>query len=323
MMNPITKLRNWIRGTKGEEPTPLIVDESHRSYLWTLFLLIWPIPGFFVLLTWNPLEGQAAEWVGQDWVLYLIFMFMAEFPYPLYRVTKDQVHAKTDLVTYPLDRTTMADSGKKGTMTVGLSKKKEVTADNPASHMITLILGQRGGYRELLIKGDPTDGIIGYPEGTLLDFGHTKVINAHLHRMLIGDVPEPFQSAIKNKLPMKDYHFIDLGFEPIWLTIRPEDTGEMITAMEDTWNILDKIQADLNGKENGDYKDDFEKAQDNMAFLKKTLMNTEAGKPKFNAFWLLKEQQREIDDLKSQKKEGWFEKRAEDRRTEQPPRDET
>ena len=323
MMNPIRKLRNWYRGTQGEEPTPLIVDEAHRSYLLTLFFLIWPILGFFVLLAWNPLEGQAAEWVGQDWVLYLIFMFLAEFVYPIYRVTKDQVYAKTDQVTYPLDRTTIADSKIRGTITVGLNKKKEVTADNPASFMITEVLRQRGGFKELLIKGDPDDGIIAHPEGTLLDLGHTKVINAHLHRMLIADVPEPFQSAIKNKLPMKDHHFVDIGFEPIWLTVKPEDTGPMITVMDENYNILNKLDKALNDSNNGDFKKDFEKALDNMKFLKKTLLNTEAGKPEFNAFWLLKEQQREIKSLKAQKKEGWFEKRAEEGRREPPREPET
>lgn len=323
MINPIPKLRNYLKGTKGEEPTPLIVDESHRSYLWTMFLLIWPIPGFFILLVWNPLEGQAADWIGQDWVLYLILMFGAEFPYPLYRVTKDQVYAKTDQVTYTLDRTTMADSKVKGTMTVGLNKKKEVTAENPASFMITLNLGQRGGFRELLIKGDPADGMIAYPEGTLLDLGHTKFINAHLHRMLISDVPEPFQSAIKNKQPMKDHHFVDIGFEPIWLTVKPEDTGQMITAMDDTWNILNTIETKVNGTKDVNYKNDFEKAKDNMIFLKKTLMNTEAGKPEFSAFWLLKEQQREIKKLKAEKKEDWFQKQAEKRGGEVPREPET
>lgn len=311
MMNPIKKAwQNW-RGIKGEEPTPLIVAESRRSYLWLIFLLTWHIIGLAILIAWNPFKGQAAEWVGADWVLYLIFMYMAAIPYPIYRVLKDTIYTKTEQVTYQLDRTTMADSGIKGTMTVGLNKEKKVTAENPASFMITLNLYQRGGFRELLIKGDPEDGFIGCPEGDMIDIGHTIYNKTHLHRYLVGDVPEPFQSAIKNQTMAKDHHFIDLGFEPMFLLIKPEDTGPVIASMDETWNILNKVGAKLNG---GHFKKDFEKVIDNMEFIKKVLQNTEAGKPKFNAHYLIKEQQREITSLKAQKKEHWFQERAEDRK---------
>ena len=313
MINPLRKAwQNW-RGTKGEEPTPLIVSESRQSYLWIIFLITWTILGFFILVIWNPLEGQAAEWVGDEWVLYLILMFGATFPYPLYRVTKDTIYTKTDQATYQLDRTTMADCGVKGTMTVGLNKEKKVTAENPASSMITLNIYQRGGFREFGIKGDPEDGFIACPEGDMVDLGHTKLFKTHLHRYLIEDVPEPFQSEIKNKTLARDHHFVDLGFEPMFLLVKPEDTGPVIASMDETWNILTTIEKKLNG---GDFGTAFEKAKDNMKFIKKILQNTEAGKPKFNAHYLIKEQQREIKKLKAEKKEDWFQKRAEDRKNE-------
>jgi hypothetical protein len=160
-----------------------------------------------------------------------------------------------------------------------------------------------------------------------VDLGHTKVLITHLHRYLIGDLPEPIQSEVKNQTLAKDHHFIDIGFEPMFLLIKPEDTAPVIQSMDETWNILDTLEAKVkkdNGSDNGKYKDDFEKAKDNMNYIKKVLQNTEAGKPQFNAHWLIKEQQREIKSLKAQKKEGWFEQQAERGRPEQQPyRDET
>lgn len=313
MMNPIKKAwQNW-RGTKGEEPTPLIVAETRRSYLWLAFLLLWHIPFAFILVAWDPLELTI-----DGWLTYAFIMYICSIPYPVYRVFKDTVYTKTDQVTSKLDRTTMADDKVLTTITVGLNPKEEVTSENPTSFMTSYNVHQYGGFREFGVKGDPEDGFLIIPDGSLLDLGHTKVIIANPHRYLVGSLPEPFGTNVKNALPVKDFHFVDLAWQKAFLTIKPEDTKDMMQAMEDFWQLMTKFKNHI--QSNGDqFRDEFEEAKDKMLFLKKTLLNADMGKPMFNADYKIKELTDERKKLRSEITRLWLEKQAEKSPGESPP----
>ncbi|MHA1962813.1 MAG: hypothetical protein ACW99U_21700 [Candidatus Thorarchaeota archaeon] len=316
MMNPFRKIiQNW-KGTKGEEPTPSIVTESRRRYTVLIFILVADIPIVVSFSAYQPIEGL-------DWFWYPILTWiMWSHGYYPYRIIKDLLEKKTrTLVEGPLDRVNMADPEVKGTIDIGVDHFKKIDTDNPASFMYKGEIHQRGGIEELALKGDPEDGGVISPRGSMLNFGHTRVLNAYPHRYLVGDLPEPIRSQLKNKLPYKDHHFIDLAFEQMYITIQPEQTGEVIETMEQTWlqltAIYDHIK-DNDGKENG-LLEVIDSARDNMYLLRDIFHNVDAGKPKFDAHHLIKEQSNEIKKWKADRDDLFEQLRNMRQGPEQPP----